>query len=140
MTKPDLLASLGRESVPTVPGSRISFDTVRDIGLAFPGVEESKAYGMPALKVRGKLLASIPANRSVEPDSLVVRIGFEDRAELLAADPAVYYLTDHYDGYDAVLVRLSHATPGVLRDLLGMSYKYVTRASRSPSASKRKRR
>ncbi len=95
---------------------------------------------MPALKVRGKLLASVPANRSVEPDSLVVRIGFEDRAELLYADPVVYYLTDHYDGYDAVLVRLSHASPDVMRDLLGMSYKYVTRAGRRPSASQRKKR
>ena len=123
-----------------MPGSRISFDTVRDIGLAFPGVEESKAYGMPALKIRGELLASVPANRSVEPDSLVVRIGFKDRAELLAADSVVYYLTDHDESYDAVLVRLSHATPDVLRDLLGMSYKYVTRAGRRPSASKRKKR
>jgi hypothetical protein len=29
--------------------STINFDTVRDIGLALPGVEESTAYGVPAL-------------------------------------------------------------------------------------------
>ena len=40
-----------------MPKSTISFDTVRKIGLALPGVEESTAYGAPALKVRGKLLA-----------------------------------------------------------------------------------
>jgi hypothetical protein len=45
---------------------------------------------------------------------------------LLAADPDVYYVTDHYVG-DAVLVRLSRVNPDVLRDLLGMAYKFVTR-------------
>jgi len=38
-----------------MPRSTISFDTVRKIGLALPGVEESRAYGSPALKVQGKL-------------------------------------------------------------------------------------
>lgn len=105
----------------------INFDTVRSIGLALPGVEESTAYGQPALKVRGKLLACVPSHRSAEPNSLVVLVDFDDRAELLAADPDVYYVTDHYVGYTSVLVRLSRVNPDVLRDLLGMAYKFVTR-------------
>ena len=122
-----------------MPRSTINFDTVRKIGLVLPGVEESTAYGVPALKVHGKLLACVPANRSVEPDSLVVRVDFDDRAELLAADPDVYYVTDHYVGYNAVLVRLSRVNPDVLRDLLGMAYKFVTRkaAPRSPARKRR---
>lgn len=104
----------------------INFHTVRSIGLALPGVEESTAYGQPALKVRGKLLACVPAHRSAEPNSLVVLVDFDDRAELLAADPDVYYVTDHYVGYTSVLVRLSRVNPDVLRDLLGMAYKFVT--------------
>ncbi len=107
--------------------SRVTFDIVRDIGLKLPGVQESTAYGAPALKVQGKLLACIPSNRSAEPDSLVVRVEFDDRTELLAADPDVYYVTDHYMGYSAVLVRLSRVTPDKLRDLLGMAHKFVTR-------------
>ena len=91
------------------------------------GVEESTAYGFPALKVHGQLLACIPANRSAEPNSLVVRVDFDDRAELLAWDPNVYYVTDHYAGYNAVLVRLSRINHDVLKDLLGMAYKFVTR-------------
>jgi hypothetical protein len=123
-----------------MPRSTINFDTVRNIGLALPGVEESTAYGLPALKIHGKLLAGVPANRSAEPASLVVRGDFDDRAELLAADPDVYYVTDHYVGYSAVLVRLSRVSPGVLRDLLGMAYKFVTRnaVSRSPARKRRK--
>jgi hypothetical protein len=122
------------------PRSTINFDTVRSIGLALPGVEESTAYGQQALKVRGKLLACLPAHRSAEPGSLVVLVDFGDRAELLAADPDVYYVTDHYIGHASVLVRLSRVNPDVLRDLLGMAYKFVTRraAARSPARKRRK--
>lgn len=109
-----------------MPRSTTNFDTVRKIGLALPGVEESTAYGSPALKVHGKLLACVPAHRSAEPGSLAVRVDFDDRAELLAADPDVYYVTDHYLNYTAVLVRLSRVTPDVLRDLLCMAHKFVT--------------
>jgi hypothetical protein len=118
-----------------MPRSTINFDTVRKIGLALPGVEESTAYGSPALKVRGKLLACLPAHHSAEPGSLVVRVDFDDRAELLAAAPDVYYVTDHYLDYSAVLVRLSRVTPNVLRDLLGMAHKFVIADTgrRSPS-------
>jgi hypothetical protein len=118
---------------------KIDFAAVREIGLALPGVTESTAYGFPALKVRGKLLACLPANRSAESNSLVVRVDFDDRAELLAADPDVYYVTEHYVGYSAVLVRLSRVNPDVLRDLLGMAYKFVTRkaAPRSPARKRR---
>jgi hypothetical protein len=122
-----------------MPRSEIDFDTVRNIGLALPGVEESTAYGFPALKVHGKLLACVPANRSAESGSLVVRVDFDDRAELLAAAPDVYYVTDHYADYNAVLVRLSHVNPDMLRDLLGMAYKFVT-ANVAPRSSSRKRR
>src|SRR5215471_5193660 len=108
-----------------MPRSTISFDAVRKIGLALPNVEASTAWGAPALKVRGKLMACVPAHNSAEPDSLMVRVGLDDRSELLAAAPEVYYVTDHYLGYTAVLVRLSHVTPDVLRDLLGMAHKFV---------------
>src|SRR5271163_2918649 len=122
-----------------MPRSTTNFDSVRKIGLALPGVEESTAHGSPALKVHGKLLACVPAHRSAEPGSLVVRVDFDDRAELLAADPDVYYVTDHYAGYSTVLVRLSRVNPEVLRDLLGMAYKFVTRKA-GPRLPARKRR
>lgn len=122
-----------------MPRGTINFDTVRNIGLTLPGVEESTAYGLPALKVRGKLLACVPASRSAEPASLVVRVDFDDRAEMLAAAPDVYYVTDHYLGYNAVLVRLSRVNRDLLRDLLGMAYKFVTFKT-TPRSPKRKRR
>ena len=118
----------------------INFDTVRRIGLALPGVEDGTAYGNLALKAHGKLLACVPTHRSAEPGSLVVKVNLEDRAELIAAAPDVYYVTEHYVGYPTVLVRLSRVNADELRDLLGMAYKFVTRksASRSPARKRRK--
>lgn len=108
----------------------IDFDTVRRIALTLAEVEESTSHGSPSLKVRGKLLACIPSHKSAEHDSLVVRIDFDRRAELMAAAPDVYYLTDHYLNYPAVLVRLSRIHPDALRDLLGMSWRFVTAKAR----------
>jgi hypothetical protein len=119
----------------------MNFDTVRKIGLTLPGVEESTCYGQPALKIHGKLLACLPSHRSVEPGTLVVRVDFADRAQLLAEAPDVYYLTDHYVDYNGVLVRFSRVNSDILRDLLGMAYKFVTRkaAAKSPASKSRKR-
>jgi hypothetical protein len=120
--------------------STITFDTVRKIGLALPGVEASTAWGAPALKVLGKLLACVPTHRSAEPDSLMVRVGLDDRAEMLAAAPETYYVTDHYVGYSGVLVRLSRITTDVLRDLLRMAHKFVTSTGSHHSTSRSRRK
>lgn len=119
--------------------TKVDLEIVREIGLALPGVEASTAYGAFALKVHGKLLACVAVNRSAEPGSLMVRVDFDDRAELLAADPHTYYVTDHYAPYNAVLVRLSRVRADVLRDLLGMSHKFVLRNSTRASTAKKKR-
>lgn len=115
-----------------------TFDTVRKIGLALPGVEECTTWGAPTLKAYGKMMACVPSHRSAEPGSLVVRVDFDDRAALLAEAPEVYYITDHYAGYTGVLVRLSRVTPDVLRDLLGMAYKFVTRQATARSRAKKR--
>jgi hypothetical protein len=114
-----------------------SFDTVRKTGLTFPGVEESTAYGAPALKLKGKLLACMASHRSAEPESLVVCVSFEDRAALIAEAPEIYYVKEHYLNYESVLVRLSRASPDALRDLLGMAYKFVGGKATKRSAAKK---
>jgi hypothetical protein len=43
----------------------------------------------------------------------VVRVGFADSAELLAAVPDVYYLTKQYLNYTSVVVRISRVSPGI---------------------------
>jgi hypothetical protein len=100
------------------------------IGLTLPGVEESTAYGKPALKVRGKLMAAVPTNKSAEPGSLMFRVDRKARPALLAEAPELYYCPDHYVDYDAVLVRLALLKPEMARDLLVMAHRFVTRKAR----------
>jgi hypothetical protein len=66
-------------------------------------------------------------------------VDFDDRIELLATDPDVHDVTDHYFGYNAVLVRFSRVNPDGLRDLLGTADKFVTRKA-GPCSPARKRR
>src|SRR5579863_7035880 len=103
-----------------------SFDMVRKIALGMPDVEEGKMYGSPAVKVRGKLMACIPTNKSAEPNSLAVCVGFEQREELLKKDPESYYLKPHYENSPAVLVRLSRVSSDALRGVLELAYRFVT--------------
>ena len=55
---------------------------------------------------------------------------------MLAEAPDTYYITDHYAGYNAVLVRLSRVNPEVLRDLLAMACKFL--AAKTTSASRKR--
>lgn len=72
--------------------TKIDLNTVRRIARALPGLEESTAYGSFALKLRGKLVACVPTHKSAEPDSLMIRVDFEQRAELLKEAPRTYSL------------------------------------------------
>ena len=92
----------------------VRFDEVRGWALELPGVEEGMSYGTPALRVRGKLLARLRD----EDGAMVLKVAPEVRNLLLTINPATYYITPHYEGYPAVLVRLEAADPAELRDLL----------------------
>lgn len=109
-----------------MPSRKIDFDVVREIALALPGVEESSLHGAPSLKVSGRLLTCPAIHKSAEPNSLAVRIGFDQRAELMTAEPRIYYVTAHYVKYPAVLVRLDEINRSSLKDLLGLAWRFVT--------------
>ena len=101
-----------------MPRKKLDLDIVRQIGLALPGVEASTVYAAFALKFQGKLVACVPTHKSAEPGSLMVRVDFDRRAELLEEAPRTYYLKEHYQKYPSVLVRLSEIDADALRDLL----------------------
>ena len=113
---------------------KITFDTVRKIASALPGVEESTSYGAPSLKIGGRLMTCPAINKSAEPNSLAVCIDMDQRDALIAEAPDTYYITDHYVNYPCVLVRLSRVNTDVLRDLLHAAWKFVS------ADQKRKRR
>ena len=92
----------------------MTWAAVRRIALALPGVEEGTSYGTPAFRVRGKFMARLREDN----ESLAIKCGFDERDFRLRADPATFFVTDHYRGYPTVLVRLQHVSPAVLRDVL----------------------
>jgi hypothetical protein len=108
----------------TVP---VTFDTLRQMALSLEDVKEGTSYGTPAFRVRGTLFARLRE----DPDSLVIRMEFDQREELMAADPETYYITDHYLDYPWMLVRLSRIHPDALRDLLRMAWRFAASKKRS---------
>jgi len=104
----------------------IDFDTVREIALALPDVKESTIHGAPSMKVRGKLLTCPALHSSAEPNTLMVRIDFDRRAELMKAEPDVYYLTNHYVNHPSVLVRLPRIDRTALKNLLDYAWRFLS--------------
>ena len=114
---------------------RCTFETVKAVGLTLPDVESTTKYdGSPVLKMRGSFMAGLATHRSAEPDTLVVRAGFEERQWLMEDAPQTYYLTDYYRTYSLVLVRLSRIDRDALRDLLSVSWRLA-----AAKAGKRRR-
>jgi hypothetical protein len=104
----------------------VTFEDVRRMALELEKVEEGTSYGTAAFKVGGQLMARLREDL----DSLVVRSDFEQRAELMAADPETYYITDHYLNYEWVLVRLGRVHPDAMRDLLRGAWRRAGAASK----------
>ncbi len=104
-----------------------AFEMVKAVGLTLPNVEATTRYdGSPVLKVDGKFMAGLATHPSAEPNTLVVRHGLEEREHLIEDAPETYYLTDYYQRYPLVLVRLSRIEPDALRDVLSVSWRLTT--------------
>ena len=99
---------------------------MRDIILAFPGAEEGTSYGYPSFKVRGKFFTRL---RGEDGSVVLSDVGFDEREMLMAAEPATFHLTPHYQNYPTVLARIESLDPGSLHSLLERRWrKLVTRA------------
>ena len=118
----------------------MDFETVRQIALSLPEVKESLTSWGWSFRVRGKLFACQAVNRSAERDSLVVKIGFEDRARLLAAEPDKFYMTAHYVSYPSILVRVPKMSRAGMRSVLQLAWSFATADSaRKPKPARAKR-
>ncbi|MGC1415530.1 MAG: MmcQ/YjbR family DNA-binding protein [Candidatus Acidiferrum sp.] len=110
----------------------ITFKDVRKIALSLENVQEGTSYGTAAFKAGGQLLARLRE----DGDSLVVGTTFEERGEMMAAEPKTYYITDHYRNYPWVLVRLSQANSDAVRDLLKGALRLAS-TKRRPASTRR---
>jgi hypothetical protein len=92
----------------------IRWEDVVAIGLALPGAELSRSYGRPALKVRGKAFAAT----GKADDHFVLMAELDEIDVLMDTEPRVFFQTDHYKGWPAVLVRYGSADPERIAALL----------------------
>lgn len=98
----------------------MTYEEVRLMVLAWPGVEDGTSYGTPSLKIKGKFFTRLKE----DGDSLVIKdIDPDERDMLIEAAPDVFYITDHYKGWPMVLMRLSKARPDQVKALLLRSWK-----------------
>src|SRR5688572_17741272 len=82
----------------------MNWEQLCKLGLELPEVEEGIWFRTPALKVRGKSFVRLKedgANVVFLTDSV------EEQEMLIEARPEIYFITDHYVGWPAVLARLS---------------------------------
>ncbi|MEK6303391.1 MAG: MmcQ/YjbR family DNA-binding protein [Acidobacteriota bacterium] len=105
----------------------VTFETVRELALALPGVKEGTSYRTTAFKVNGRLLARFHQ----DGETLVVKCEFAAREVLMGVNPTTFYLNDHYRCWPWVLVRVSNVHLDELRGLLEDAWR--------ASASKRAR-
>ncbi|HUG18782.1 MAG TPA: MmcQ/YjbR family DNA-binding protein [Planctomycetaceae bacterium] len=90
-----------------------------------PGSREELSYGTPGFKVGKKLIARMHQTE----DAIVIRLdSVEEQATLIASDPDTFYITDHYIGYAAILVRPT-IPDEALFDLLEQAWRRVARKS-----------
>lgn len=77
---------------------------MRAIAGRFPEVEAS-LEGRRSWRVRGKGFAWQARER--DGSGLAVRVDRDEKQLILDSNPDVYYVTPHYNGYPAVIIRLA---------------------------------
>jgi len=106
-----------------------TYDEVEQFALDFPETTSSPSYGgSPAFRVNKKLMFRLRTEMADEVDGLtgeaygevlVLRVAdLGEKEALIADDSLAFFTTPHYDGYPAVLVRLSRVDPEELRELV----------------------
>jgi hypothetical protein len=90
----------------------MDWKTVSKLGRELPEVKEGTSYRTPALNVRGKSFVRLKEDGA----SIVFHLeSVEEQEFLIESQPAVYFITDHYRGWPAVLARLAKLRVGECR-------------------------
>jgi hypothetical protein len=97
----------------------VTFESVRKLALEFPGVEEGSCHGTPAFYVRRKLILRLWEDGK----TLVARCPQERRPELIRGNPDVFFYTEHYQNYPAVLVNLLAVNRKTLQETIEAAWR-----------------
>lgn len=89
------------------------WETIRELALALPDAEEIAGERV-SFRVSGKLFAWMSRER--DGSTLAVRVDREEKHMLLESRPDLYFVTEHYANYPAVLVHLDAIEVEELRE------------------------
>ena len=99
----------------------MTFDEIRQMALSYPGVQEHLVFGGPTFKVGKRFLACIA---KIDPNTLVVKVPDQrEREFFLSTRPEIYYMQEHYESFECLLVRMPAADPEELRDLFEQAWR-----------------
>jgi len=99
------------------------------IALSLPGSTETLWFHKPAVFIHDRFLTKVHDKE----EAMVLQVGsMEMRDMMLEAEPALFYITDHYRSFPFVLARLSALDRKSLKDML------VGRAAQLAQMPKRK--
>ncbi len=98
-----------------------SYDIVRRLALALPGVVEGNSYGTPSLHVGRGLLGRLRE----DGETVVLKVDRAERERLCAAQPDVFFYTDHYRSSALVLINLLAVREAELPALVEAAWRMV---------------
>jgi len=104
--------------------------------LTLPDTERSTSYGKPAVKVASNGRAFLFPSHEADT-SFGVAIDLDTVEILKETDPATYWQSPHYVGWEGVLVRYDSPDEERVRDVIGRSRDFV---AAKPRAKPRKRK
>jgi hypothetical protein len=114
----------------------MTFDEAVAFALTLPGTELGTSYGKPAVKVASNSRAFLFPSH--EPDtSFGVAIDLSTIEILKATDPETFWQTQHYEGWEGVLIRYDSKDPERVREMIERSRNFV---AAKPKARPRKRK
>jgi hypothetical protein len=112
-----------------------AFDRIEALAQArgLADVVRSTSYGTPALKVGDRAFV-----RLLDEATIVLQCPLEQKVLLMEISPAIYFETDHYIGYSAVLVRLPAIEDEELSLRLEDAWRFKAPAGQKPAEKKEK--
>jgi hypothetical protein len=105
------------------PGRGVEVAEGTRLILGLEGITEGRSYGMPSFLLGGKFFARFRDEDTV----LVLQLGaLADRDVLMQLAPKVFFFTEHYRDYPAVLIRLDAASPGLFAEVVEEAWRQVS--------------
>jgi hypothetical protein len=100
----------------TEPEVVYALEFIRNAVKDLPGIDERPCYATPAFYAGKKLFARLKE----DGETLVIQT--YEREKWMEADPATFFVTDHYLNYDYMLVSLATVSPNDLTKLLTIAW------------------